>query len=415
VEARPGPVSSAGDDAPAVGHGGRPLRVLRIVTRLNVGGPARQILALEPAMARRRVRSLLVSGTVNEDEADLADLLHYPDVRRVPRLQREPSPPRDLAALADLWLIVVRYRPDVVHTHMAKAGTLGRAAALLARVPVRVHTFHGHTLEGYFTEKGKRRVVRTERQLARFSSALVAVSRSVADDLLGAGVGRPDQYRVMSPGLDLGPFLRIAGPDGSVRARLGIPDGAPVIGFSARLVPVKAVNVFLAALEVVLTELPEAHAVIAGDGPEGERITAAQSSAAGERIHWMGWLADMAAFYADVDVVALSSVNEGTPISLIEAAAAGRPVVATAVGGVPEVVIDGETGALVASGDHRALAARILGLARDPARRASMGAAARARSARYSAETLADESLSLYRELIRKRRTGPADGTRGEN
>ena len=309
----------------------------------------------------------------------------------------------------------MRYRPDVVHTHMAKAGTLGRAAAVLARVPVRVHTFHGHTLEGYFTEQGRRRVVRTERELARFSSALVAVSRSVADDLLRAGVGRPDQYRVMSPGLDLGPFLRICGPgrlhsESASASRTALR----VVGFSARLVPVKAVDVFLAALEVVLTELPEAHAVIAGDGPEGERITAAQSSAAGERIHWVGWLADMAAFYADVDLVALSSVNEGTPISLIEAAAAGRPVVATAVGGVPEVVVDGETGDLVAVGrPSRALAAsHPSALARDPALRASMGAAARARSARYSAETLADETLSLYRELLAEAPNGV--GRRGD-
>lgn len=413
MEARPGPETNAGDGG-AAGRGGRPLRVLRIVTRLNVGGPARQILALEPAMARRGVRSLLVAGTVNEDEADLAELLGYREVRHVARLQREPSPPRDLAALADLWRIVVRTRPDVVHTHMAKAGTLGRAAAILAHVPVRVHTFHGHTLEGYFTERGRRRVVRTERGLARFSSALVAVSHSVADDLVHAGVGTPEQFRVLSPGLDLEPFLRIAGPEGSIRDRFGIPADAPVVGFSARLVPVKAVDVFLRALEVVLAQLPAAHAVIAGDGPEGERIAAAQASATGDRIHWAGWLADMAAFYADVDLVALSSVNEGTPISLIEAAAAGRPVVATAVGGVPEVVVDGETGALVASGDHEALAASILLLARDPALRARMGAAARARSAGYSAETLADETLSLYRDLLRRRRSEPGREAAGE-
>ena len=415
MEARPGPSSNAADgESAVVGRGGHPLRVLRVVTRLNVGGPARQIVALEPAMARRGVRSLLVSGTVNDDEADLADLLQYTPVRRLPRLQREPSPPRDLVALADLWRIVMRFRPDVVHTHMAKAGTLGRAAAILGRVPVRVHTFHGHTLEGYFTEKGRRRVVRTERELARFSSALVAVSHSVADDLLRAGVGRREQFHVMSPGLDLEPFLRIAGREGGVRERFGIPPEAPVVGFSARLVPVKAVDVFLKALEVVLAELPAAHAVIAGDGPEGERITAAQTSAVGDRIHWVGWFADMAAFYADVDLVALSSVNEGTPISLIEAAAAGRPVVATAVGGVPEVVIDGETGELVPTGDHAALAASLLRLARDPALRASMGEAARARSGRYSAETLADETLALYGDLLRARRSGPARGPKGE-
>jgi glycosyltransferase involved in cell wall biosynthesis len=410
VEARPGPETNARDgDA-----GGRPLRVLRIVTRLNVGGPARQILALEPAMARRGVRSLLVAGTVNRDEADLAELLHYDDVRRLPRLQREPSPPRDLAALADLWRIVARYRPDVVHTHMAKAGTLGRVASVLARVPVRVHTFHGHTLEGYFTEKGRRRVIRTERALARFSSALVAVSHSVADDLVRAGVGTRERFRVLSPGLDLRPFLRIEGADGSIRDRFGIPPDAPVVGFSARLVPVKAVDVFLRSLDVVLEELPQAHVVIAGDGPEGERVAAAQGSAGGDRIHWAGWLADMAAFYADVDVVALSSVNEGTPISLIEAAAAGRAVAATAVGGVPEVVVDGETGELVGSGDHAALAAAILRLARDPGLRAAMGAAARTRSARWSAETLADETLSLYRELLQGRRSAGGAGTTGE-
>jgi len=381
------------------------LRVMRIVTRLNVGGPARQILGLEPALTRRGVHEVLVAGVCDASEADLAELLGYTAVRRIDSLGRAPSPSADARAFATLARAIGRFRPHVVHTHMAKAGALGRAAALVRRVPVRVHTYHGHTLHGYFSAGDRARMVFAERRLAAVSSALVAVSRRVAEDLQGAGVGRPDQYRILSPGLDLAPFT--AGePGGALRRRLRIGSTDPVIGFVARLVPVKRVDVLLESVATVLDRVPTAHLVIAGDGPDMALVREARARRAdlADRIHPVGWIHDMARFYADVDLVVLTSENEGTPISLIEAGAAGLPVVASRVGGVPEVVDDGRTGLLVPSGDSVAFAAAVVRLIEAPQLRARLGSEARRRSDRYSSERLADETLALYRELLDRRR-----------
>src|SRR2546423_6966458 len=197
------------------------LRVLRVVTRLNVGGPARQILALQPKLARRGVSNLLVSGSVEEGEADLAELNGFDDVVRLPGLTRSMTPAGDLAALVSLVRIVRRFRPDVVHTHMAKAGAIGRTAAALCRTPVRVHTYHGHTLHGYFSTRKTKRVVAVERFLAGRSSALVAVSDAVAADLIEAGIGDRARFRVIPPGLDLAEFLAVHDGPSVARADFG--------------------------------------------------------------------------------------------------------------------------------------------------------------------------------------------------
>jgi glycosyltransferase involved in cell wall biosynthesis len=388
---------------------GSSLRVMRIVTRLNVGGPARQILGLEPALARRGVDEILLAGVCDQSEADLAELLGYAPVRRIGSLGRAPSPRADAGAFATLAGAIGRFRPHVVHTHMAKAGALGRAAALVRRVPVRIHTYHGHTLHGYFSAGGRSRMVFAERRLASVSSALVAVSHRVAEDLLDAGIGRPDQFRVLSPGLDLTPFAARE-PGGALRHRLGIGPGDPVIGFVARLVPVKRLDVLLESAAAVLERVPTAHLVIAGDGPDMALVRDAltRRPELADRIHPVGWVDDMARFYADVDLVVLTSENEGTPISLIEAGAAGLPVVASRVGGVPEVVDDGRTGLLVPAGDPAALAGAVVRLIESPGLRARLGSEARRRSDRYSSERLADETLALYRELLDRRRATPA-------
>jgi len=378
-----------------------PVRVLRIVTRLNVGGPSRQILALEPALARRGVDGLLVAGVCDDTEADLGDLLDYEAVSRIRSLRREPSLPGDAGSLALLARTIRRFRPDVVHTHMAKAGAIGRVAALLTRVPIRVHTYHGHTLEGYFSPAARTRVVLIERQLARMSSALVAVSRRVADDLAREGIGRRSQFRVLSPGLDLTPFTKRM-PAGVLRRDLCIAPTDPVVGFVARLVPVKSVDLMLQSMRTLLERVPNAHLVIAGDGPDMALVRAARRDLpeVGPRIHAIGWVADMARFYAEMDVVVLTSKNEGTPISLIEAGAAGVPVVATDVGGVPEVVEDERTGLLVPPGDSHAITHALLRLVGSPRLRAALGMEARRRSDRFSADRLADETLALYRQLL---------------
>lgn len=380
---------------------GQGLRILRILTRFNVGGPARQALALQASMAELGPETVLVGGAVQDGEADLAELLGERNVIRIPELGRRLSPLDDLRATRSIGSLISSVRPHVVHTHMAKAGAIGRLSSTLHRVPVRIHTFHGHTLHGYFGPARTQAVVLAERTLARWSSALVAVSGQVKDDLLARDVGRPGQYRVLDAGIDLGPFLDVDRSTRHLRRSLGIGESARVIGFVGRLVPVKGVDVFLSAIEPVLTRWPDVHVLVAGDGPEMARVREASIRIpGGDRIHALGWVADMPRFYASLDVVVLASRNEGTPIALIEAAAAGVPAVSTRVGGVPEVIRDEVNGLLVPSGSAGELGAAIQRLLGDPALAARLSGQARRQAPRFAAGNLAKALLSLYLELL---------------
>ncbi|HET6794528.1 MAG TPA: glycosyltransferase [Acidimicrobiales bacterium] len=369
-----------------------------MITRLNIGGPARQALFLTRAMAPRYATTL-VAGTPDDVEGELVDPAVA--VTRV-RLVRQVSPAADAAALAQVAGVVRRRRPVIVHTHMAKAGTVGRLAARAVRPrPLTVHTFHGHVLDGYFRPAVARVFVATERALARLSDLLIAVSDEVRDALLELGIGEPHQYRVVPLGLQLSEHLAVAGPSGVLRPKLGLPASAPVVGVVGRLAPVKNVDLLLEAV----ARVGDCQLVVMGDGPERARL---EQLAAGlglsGRVHFTGWWHDIPAAMADMDVVALSSVNEGTPVSLIEAAACARPVVATAVGGVPSVVADGRSGVLVPSGDVEALARGIESLLGDAGRAAAMGEWARRNVApRYSATRLLSDMTAVYDELVDRR------------
>jgi glycosyltransferase involved in cell wall biosynthesis len=378
---------------------------LRVLTRFNVGGPARQALALQPEMDRLGVKTLLVGGTVQDGESDLANLLGFEDVVRLPRLGRRLAPEDDARVVASLYRMMRTWKPHVVHTHMAKAGTVGRVAGALARVPVRVHTFHGHTLHGYFGTIGTRSVILAERALARLSTELVAVSAQVRDDLLAAGVGRPQRFRVMGAGLDLEPYLIPSAGASDLRVALGIPSEARVVGMAGRLVPVKGISVFLSAIDPILSIRPGVHVLVAGDGPDRRLLSDVGARPGNQaRIHALGWVTEMADFYRAVDVMVLSSHNEGTPLALIEAAASGVPAVATRVGGVPEVVVEGATGLLVPPNDPARLQEAVLRLVDDPTTSRRMGAAAREGAQRFAAARLATDLVTLYRQLL----AGPA-------
>lgn len=378
-----------------------PIRAVRVLSRFNVGGPARQALALQDEMASLGVSTLLVGGMVQEGEADLASLLGCEDVVRISHLGRRLSPTDDSRALRSLYRLFRKHRPHVVHTHMAKAGALGRMAAALAGVPVRVHTFHGHVLSGYFGGPATQGVILSERILARISTALIAVSDQVRHDLLAHRVGRPDRFHVIRAGLDLEPYLSLSRSGSALRTRLGIAAGDHVVGLAGRLVPIKGIDVFLGAIEPIVATRPDVHVVIAGGGPDSALVrTALERTAQESRVHLLGWVADMAEFYGTVDLMVLSSRNEGTPLSLIEASAAGIPVVATRVGGVPEVVKEGETGLLVPAGSPEALQAAIERVLDDPILAARLGEAGRERARLFTTHRLATSLAALYRELL---------------
>jgi glycosyltransferase involved in cell wall biosynthesis len=366
-----------------------------LITRLNVGGPARQALLLTREL-RERYPTVLASGRPSETEGELSDPVVT--VREVP-LVRPVRPGTDLRALQAVRGMLGELRPALLHTHMAKAGFVGRSAALAVRArPRTVHTFHGHVLDGYFSPATQRAFVEVERRLANHTDALVAVSREIRDDLLALGIGRPEQFRVIPLGFDLSPFLAVGGPRGALRRALGLDAEAFLVGIIGRLVPIKDLGT---ALDMI-ARLPDAHLAVVGDG-ECRRELERQTHRMGleGRIHFLGWWHDIPGALSDVDVVLLTSRNEGTPVSLIEAAAAARPVVATRVGGVPLVVKDGVTGHLAPAGDADSLARLVSGLRDSPDSRRKMGEEGRMlAAARFGKDRLLREVSALYDELI---------------
>lgn len=374
--------------------GPRPCAVVRLVTRLNIGGPARHALLLSRGLADE-FPTLLAVGRPPPAEGEMTD----PEVAlvRVP-LVRPVRPATDARALHTARRLLAEHRPRILHTHMAKAGLVGRTAALTLRErPRTVHTFHGHVLSGYFPGPVERGFVALERQLAMRTDVLVAVSEQVRDELLELRIGRPAQYRVIPVGLDLSAHLAVEGPSGALRSRLGVPAGVPLVGVIGRLVPIKDHPTLFEAVR----RTPGAHLAVVGDGERRRELEElARTLGTADRVHFAGWWSDVPAALADLDVVALSSRNEGTPVALVEALAAGRPVVATDVGGVRSVVRDGVSGILVPPDDPSRLAAALGTLVRDPELRSRMGAAGRADvPARFGQERLLADMRSLYREL----------------
>ncbi len=387
------------------------IRVMRVIARLNVGGPALHAALLTERLDPGRYESVLVTGSEAPAEGNYLALTGRRLERLVvvPALGREIHGARDAIALAQLVRLMRRERPVIVHTHTAKAGMLGRLAARLARVPIVVHTYHGHVFRGYFSPAKTRLFLALERWLGRHTDRLLTVSPAVRRELLALGVGTPDRLAVLPLGLDLAPFLapRPAGAPGP-RAELGLAAATPLVAVVARLVPVKAHETFLEAAALVAAKRPEARFLVVGDGERRAELEAlARRLGLARSVAFLGWRADLPAIYRDVDVVALTSRNEGSPVSLIEAMAAARPVVATAVGGVPDLVEDGVSGYLVEPGQPAAVADRVLALLDDPERREAFGRAGRKRvDPAFDAARLLRDVDALYRRLIEEKRAG---------
>jgi glycosyltransferase involved in cell wall biosynthesis len=374
--------------------------VVYVVARLSVGGPARRLGLLGSRM-QPAFSSVLLSGVPEPHEGSLIEEIRESGaaVVEVPGLRRRISPLDDLRALWWLYRFFRRTRPLIVSTHTAKAGALGRVAALAARIPVRVHTFHGHVLVGYFNPLYSAVFKWIERALALVTTRVIAVSPGVEADLRRLGIAG-DRLAVVLPGFDLDGVT--GGTGGALRAELGVPAGAPLVGIVGRLAPVKNHRLFLDACRRVRRRRPDARFVVVGDGELAADLREqARHQDLDGALDFTGWRTDLADLYAALDVVVCCSINEGLPATLVEAGAAGRPVVATAVGGVPDVVTDGVNGRLVPSGDAEALAGAIEEVLADPELAARLGREGRRLAfARYGAQRLVDETEALYRRLL---------------
>jgi glycosyltransferase involved in cell wall biosynthesis len=383
------------------------IKVLRVIARLNMGGPALHVAYLAAGLRERGYDTTLVAGSLARGEDSMefvADELGV-KVERLPGLRRDISPIRDVVAVVRLAQLIRRERPTILHTHTAKAGAVGRMAALVAggaRPPIVVHTFHGHVLRGYFGPVRTLGFRLLERWLARGTTALVAVSPEVRDDLVRLGVAPREKFTVVRLGIEL--EERLGGRDGRDETRrvLGIAPDRFTVGWIGRMTGVKRTGDVLLAFKELRERGIDACLCMVGDGPEREQVE--------QRAHELGIMRDtlflgyqenVAPFYAAFDAMILPSGNEGTPVSAIESLAAGRPVVATRVGGVPDVVRDGEDGFLVELGDVGELAGALARLAQDPELRGRMGEAGKSRVLpRYAVRRLVDDIDRLYRSLL---------------
>jgi glycosyltransferase involved in cell wall biosynthesis len=378
----------------------RPIRIMRIIARLNVGGPAIHVTLLTERLSPPDFESMLVCGHIGPGEGDMAYLAEERGIQPVyvAELGRELSPLRDLVTLAKLWRLMRRYRPDVVHTHTAKAGFVGRIAACLARVPVRVHSYHGHVFHGYFSSSKTRVFLWLERFTARLSDRLITISPALKDELVTTYHIAPESKFVVVPlGLELAPYANTPRGQGTFRADFGIPPDARLIGIVGRIVPIKNHALFVQMAARVRAALPDVHCVIIGDGDRRADIEAQVDSLdLRDAVTFTGWLQDLKPAYSAMDVLVISSDNEGTPVSIIEALAAGVRVVSTAVGGVPDLLHDGDYGRLVPPNDPDALAAAVIAALAEP----EPSTARQDIVAAYDINRLAAELAALYRSLF---------------
>lgn len=400
-----------------------PTRIVRIIARLNVGGPAKHVVWLTNALQDALYRSVLVTGSVPAGEEDMSYFADEAGVKPfyIPEMSREISP-NDAITVWKIFRLLLRERPDIVHTHTAKAGTVGRVAGFLYRWltpgtligrPRRckfVHTYHGHVFHSYYGRGRTQMFLAVERLLARLvTDRLIVISEQQGAEIGNDfRVGRKGQIKVVPLGLDLQVFANSATRRAQFRNELGVDDETVLIGIVGRLTEIKHHQMFLNSV-ARLKARKGMRFVVIGDGSLRHALEA-QAQSLGTDVIFAGGRKDPEYFYPALDIVALTSRNEGTPLTLIEAMANARPVVATSVGGVVDllgpVVEDGpyricERGIAVRPGDEEGFASALNRLAGDKQLQHDLGARGLEFVERvYPKERLIDDIKHLYEELM---------------
>jgi glycosyltransferase involved in cell wall biosynthesis len=383
-----------------------PTKVFNIITRLNIGGAAVVVSLLTKKLSQPEYpyQSHLVCGSIEAEEGDMTYYAREHSVEPIvlPEMGRSLHPLRDLGTIWKLYRLLREYKPDVVHTHTSKAGFVGRWAAKLAGVPVIVHTFHGHTFYGYFGPVKTRAFIMLEQMTSPITDTIIALTQGLRRDLADVyHITRKEHITVLPLGLDLEPFAKMPRKGGAFRLQWNIPQDVPLIGIVGRFVPVKNHNLFLKAAALIRKQLPDAHFVLVGDGELHNEIQA-QIDSLGLRdtVTLTGWQKEVTEAYADMDVFVITSVNEGTPVTVIEALATGCPVVTTAVGGLPDLLDGGRLGKLVPTEDAEAVAAGVIETLKNPP---DTSIAQHAMIDRYGIDRLVSDLDSLYRGLLARK------------
>ena len=396
-------------------------KVLRIINRFNLGGPTYNVAYLTKFMAPE-FETLLVGGM--KDETEDSSLFITEKLGLKPKMigsmQREINLANDLKAYKELKKIIVDFKPDIVHTHASKAGTLGRLAAYHANVPIIVHTFHGHVFHSYFGNLKTNFYKAIERYLAKRTSCIVAISEKQKQELaVDHKIAKPQKFRVIPLGFDLSRFVaNQQDKRNSFRNQFKLDNETVAIGIIGRLVPIKNHELFLRSFEYVLDNTTQkVKAFIIGDGELYKQLKLAATRIGlgyneKDKYHFLkhlfftSWMHDVDVAYAGLDVVALTSLNEGTPVSLIEAQAAGKPVVSTNVGGIKNIIEHKKTGFLHEVADEEGFKNSLLNLVTNQPLREKMGKEGREDILeKYSYNRLVKDMGELYKDLLNQKNT----------
>jgi glycosyltransferase involved in cell wall biosynthesis len=373
------------------------IKVMRIIARMNVGGPAVQVSELMRNLETECFEHRLYAGYCGLDELDyLETSARDLEVFRVPGLGRHISAWSDIRALVFLIKAIRDFRPEIIHTHTAKAGFLGRLASIFSgHRSIRVHTFHGHLLNGYFSKNKTRLVVIAEYVLAKFTTYLLAVGDQVRTDLLKKRIGRVSAFGIMPPGISLG----IPQNKSEARVALGLEPNDLYVAFIGRVTKIKRPDRFLDVVSRLKDSHPNLKYFVAGQGDLFE-YTSNRVKQESLPVSLLGWQTNIELVLSASDIVVLTSDNEGTPISLIQAGMFGIPVVTTDVGAVHDVVLQGKTG-LITSPSVIDIASAIQDLAENPEMRNSFGEEAKQFTiSQFSTKRLSEDHKALYLQLV---------------
>jgi glycosyltransferase involved in cell wall biosynthesis len=323
----------------------------------------------------------------------------------VPSLVRRISPINDLRALVALFRFIRKTEPHVVHTHTSKAGILGRLAAWLSRVPIVIHTPHGHVFYGHFGRSLSRIFLQMEKLLGRITHHQIALTPEEGNDYLNLGVAKSKNISVIHSGVDLTCFKRSATKSNPKRNELGIPPDSLVVGYVGWLIPIKGVTYLVNAMAEVVQRHPNSLLVLVGKGDEkGEEEIKLRERVASlgleDRVRFLGWRPDVDEIMGCFDIFVLPSLNEGMGRVLVEAMSAGLPIVASRVGGIPDLVKHGENGLLIPPADVGALEQAISDLLSDNAKRKRMGETGKRMCRPYSVEAMVEKIDDLYSRLV---------------
>jgi glycosyltransferase involved in cell wall biosynthesis len=392
-------------------------KVIHIITRMDKGGSAENTLLTVLGMDKKEFPVTLAKGPSHEsrmsqkEQASVSSELKEAQSRGVKlvdirTLLRRLNPACDLLSLFTIYLYLIKEKPAILHTHTSKAGLLGRLAAKLAGIPVVVHTPHGHVFFGYFGPLKTRMFIMLERLASRITDRIVALTDREKEDYILFKIANADKLVVINSGIELGKFEEIPfNEKQDLKSELGIPDNSLVVGTVGRLVPVKGPEFLIEAARYIHSKHHNTSFVFTGDGPLKQDLEQkARKLGIEKNILFLGWRDDVARIICIYDIFCLPSLNEGMGRVLVEAMALGKPIVASDIGGIPDLVVHGKNGFLVPPKNSLQLARHIQILIEDKEKREKMGQAGKEMALNFSKEIMVEKISNLYKELMTQKK-----------